>query len=95
MQVRRKDTGILKDGTVLNNGLLGMGNLYHLFETLVQEVNLKVERPTFHVGIEVLQIRVIVNGFEPGGPSVTMGQHLGQRGLATTNVSCYCDVHLI
>jgi len=73
MQVGRKDAGILKDGTVLDNGLLRLGNLNHLLETLVQEVYLQIKRPTGHVGIEDCQLAIVIYGFEPWRPAITMG----------------------
>ena len=93
VEIGCKDTGILEDGAVLDDGVGTLGNLDHLLEALVEEVDLQVERPPLHVGIEVLQVGVVVYGFESGGPSVTVGQHFGQRGLTTANVSCYCDMH--
>ena len=43
MQVGSENLGILKDGTVLDDILLTLGNLYHVVETLVEEIDLEIE----------------------------------------------------
>lgn len=43
MKVGRKDASILKDCTVLDDVFIALTNLYHFFEALVEEINLKVE----------------------------------------------------
>jgi O-acetyl-ADP-ribose deacetylase (regulator of RNase III) len=78
---------------VLNDDILRLGNLYHFLETFIQEIHLQVKRPARHVGIEVGQIGVVVDGFETRRPSVTMRQEFGKCGLATAYVSSYCDMH--
>ena len=54
---------------------------------------MKVERPPLHVGIEVVEIRIVVYGLETWGPMESFCQHSGERCLAAADVSCDCDVH--
>ena len=93
MQVRCEDAGILEDGTILDDGLRRLWDLNDFLESLVQEVDLRVERPPLHVGIEVGEIRVVVDGLEPWGPAVTLGKQSRERGLAASDVSCYGYMH--
>jgi hypothetical protein len=74
MQVGRKDTGIFKDGAILDDGILGLGNLHHLLKPFVEEIDLEIERPTGHVGIKICQIGIIVYGFETWCPTITVGE---------------------
>ena len=93
MQVGSKDAGILKDGAVLDDGVGTSGDFHHVAEPLVEEIHLKVEGQTAHVGVKVLEIRVHLHRFEAGSPSVPLGEHLGQRGLSTPYVSGYGYMH--
>ena len=95
MQVRGKDARVLIDGAVLDDVDFTLRDLHHFLEALVQEVDLQVEWPARHVGIEVLQIGVVVHGLKPRAPPVMFGKQLGQGGLAAADVSCYCDMHII
>ena len=39
-------------------------------------------------------IGVISHGLQILLPAIVFGEHLGQRGLTATDVSCYCYIHL-
>ena len=93
VKIGGKDACVFKDGAVLNDGMFAFGNFNHFLESFVKEVDLCVERPAGHVGVEVGQIGIVVNWFKTWCPSVTVGEHFGERGLATANISCYCDMH--
>ena len=56
-----QDRTIFEDGAVLDDDVVGLGNFDHFLETAVEEVNLKVERPSLHVGIEVGEIGVVAH----------------------------------
>ena len=43
VEVWREDTRVLEDGTVLDDGFLGLRNLNHFLETLGEEVDLDIE----------------------------------------------------
>ena len=51
---------IWRDGTVLDDYLVKLRDVHNILETLVKEINLKVERPSLHILIEVRQIWIIV-----------------------------------
>ena len=93
MQVGRENARVLEDGTVLYDSVVALGNLYNLLEAFVEKVNLQVERPSVHVFVEVVEIRIVVHWLKFGYPAITFGQKFGERGLAASYISCYCDVH--
>ena len=93
MQVWCEYLCILKDGAVLYDYVVGLGNLHHLFETAVEEIDLQVERPPLHVAVEVGKIWVVVNRLEAWCPSVSSGQQLGKCGLTASYVSGNGYVH--
>ena len=93
VQIRGKDTGILEDGTILHDGLVAARNLHHVMETLVQEVNLEIERPALHILIIISEIRIIIHWLEVCLPAISLGKHFGQCSLAATYISCYCYMH--
>ena len=95
VQVGGKDARVLIDGAVLDDVDIALRDFNHLLEALVQEVNLQVERPACHVGIEVFQIGIVVHGLKTRAPPVVLGKQLGQGGLAAADVSCYCDMHIL
>ena len=43
VEVGRKDAGILVDSTILDDVLIGLADLDHVFETLVKEIDLQIE----------------------------------------------------
>ena len=94
MVVLHKDVDTLVDGAVLNDGVVSLLNGQQVAKTLFEEVDLEVERPPIDVLVVVLQVRVLLNSLEAWLPAIVAGQHLRQRGLSATNVSCYCDVHI-
>lgn len=93
VKVGRKDAGILKDGAVLDNNVLGLGDFDNILEALAEEIDLQVEGPAVHVGIVVGKIGIVVNRLEVWRPAITFGEHFGECGLATTDVSGNCDMH--
>ena len=93
VQVGREDAGILEDSPVLNDIFLAFRYFHHLFKPFVQEVNLQVEGPSVHIGVEVLEIRVVVYGFEARLPAISFGEHSGECGFSASDVTGYCDVH--
>ena len=93
MEVRGEDAGVLVDGAVLDDDVLLLGDLHHVLETLVQEVDLQVEGPPLHVFVEVGEVGVEVDGLELRGPPVVGGEHLGQRGLSAADISGDGDMH--
>ncbi|CUQ43260.1 Uncharacterised protein [Segatella copri] len=46
-------------------------------ESLVQEVNLKIKRPTFHILVIISQIWIIIYRLEISFPAISLGKHLG------------------
>ena len=70
-----------------------LADLDHVEEALVEEVDLDIERPAFHVVVEISQIGVEVHGFVFGGPVEVVDQHPGEGGLAAADVACYRDMH--
>ena len=95
MEVRGEYAGVLIDGPVLDYDIVAPGYVHDILEPLVEEINLEIEGPAFHVGVEIRQIRIEIDRLEFRGPTVMGCQHLGQSGLATTYVSCYSDMHIL
>ena len=60
VEVRREDARVLVDCAVLDDHFVELGDVDYVLEALVQEVYLEVERPSFHILVEVCKIRVIV-----------------------------------
>jgi hypothetical protein len=73
--------------------VIGLSNGNQIAETLLQEVHLHIERPAMNIAVVILKIRVMLYGLEPWLPAIMFGQELGERRLATTYISCYCDMH--
>jgi hypothetical protein len=46
-----------------------------------------------NIAVVILKIRVMLYGLEPWFPAIMFGQELGERRLATTYISCNCDMH--
>ena len=93
VEIGGKDASVLKDGAVLDDGVAASTDGHNVFETLVEKIDLQVERPSVHVLIEVFKIRIEVYRFEEGRPVVVLGEHFGQRGLSAADVSGYGNVH--
>lgn len=87
MKVGRKNASILKDCAVLDDVFIALTNFNHFFESLVEEINLKVERPSRHITIEIVEIRIVFYWLKTRRPIISFCQHLGERGLAATDVS--------
>ena len=45
VKIGGENPGIFVDGAVLNDDIVGLGDVHHILESLVEEVNLEVERP--------------------------------------------------
>ena len=71
MQVGCENLSVLEDSTVLDDGFLVLCYFHHVVEALVQEIDLQVERPSFHVLVVVSEVRVVVHRFEVRLPTVT------------------------
>ena len=90
MQIRGKDTCIFKDSTVLYDCILWPWDVYNITKSLVKEVYLEIERPSFHVVIVIFQVWIVVNWLEMSLPSVTFSEHFGECCLTCSDVTCYC-----
>ena len=93
VEIRGENACILVNGPVLNDYLVALGDIHHILETLVEKINLKIERPALHIFVEISKIRIVVNGFEFGSPFVLRCQHPGQSGFSAADVSGYCYMH--
>ena len=50
-----------------------LADLDHVFETLIEEIDLKVKRPASHIPVEILEVRVILHALEARLPAVMFG----------------------
>src|SRR6267154_4353064 len=82
MEVFGKNIGIFINGSVLNDGLLTFPDDPNLVKPAVEEIDLKMKRPTGHVFIKVTKIRVRVNRFIQGSPPVMFRQLFGKSGFS-------------
>ena len=72
MQVWRKNEGIFVDGAVLDDRMRRFFDLLNLRKTAIEVVDLQVKRPTLHVVVEIVEIRVLIDVFEMGVPVVML-----------------------
>src|SRR5690606_41213029 len=61
VQISREYVCILVDSTILYCSPFASADLMNLFEPCIQEINLNMVRPTFHVLIKVAEIGIIIN----------------------------------
>jgi hypothetical protein len=95
VEIWGKDARILEDGSILHDGLLRTGNLHHIVESLVQKVNLKIERPSLHILVIIGKVWIVIYRLEVCLPAISLGKHLGQGSLAASYISCYCYMHFL
>src|SRR5258706_7112806 len=79
MKVLGKNIGVFVDGSVLNDRLLAFADNPHLVKPAIEKIDLKMKSPTCHVFIQITKIRVGVNGFIKGSPTIMLRQLFGQR----------------
>ena len=89
-----KDVHTLIDASILNGGFREAVDFQHVPEALFQEEHLSIERPSFQILVIILQIGILHHGLVFGYPSIMVGQHPCQCGLAASYVSCYDYVHI-
>jgi hypothetical protein len=77
MQVGRKDVGILINGSVLNNIDSTFANFQYLAIPTVEEVYLEIKTPTFHLGVKVIQIRIVHHILKVRFPFIVLGKQMG------------------
>lgn len=91
--VGRKDVYAFKDAAVLHNGSCALGNGKYIFESFFQEEDFKVERPSFHIFVEDIEIGVFCHAFKFGRPSIVLRKKGGECGFSATDVSRNGYVH--
>ncbi len=72
MEIGGKDVCVFVNRTVLDNGLFAIPDFPDLIKPAVEEVNLKMERPSRHVIIKILEVRILVNGLIQRRPPVVL-----------------------
>jgi hypothetical protein len=92
VKVGRENVSVFVNGSILNDGFIAVADLVYLIKPTVQEIDLQVKSPTRHVGIEILEVRIVVYGFIQGCPSVVPGQSFGEGGFSGTDIAGYGDV---
>lgn len=65
------------------------------FKSIVEEKNLKGKRPSRHVSIEVLEVRVVHDCLEMWLPRKTLREHFGKGRFSGSDVSCDRDENLL
>jgi len=95
VEIWGKDARIFEDGSILHDGLLRTGYLYHIVESLVQKVNLKIKRPSLHILVIIGKVWIVIYRLEVCLPAISLGKHLGQGSLAASYISCYCYMHCL
>ena len=68
----------LVDGTILNNSMVGLGDVDEIAESLLEEIHLHIERPTVNIAVVILEIRVTINRLKPWLPAIMFGQKTGK-----------------
>src|SRR5690606_28889862 len=64
VQAVRKDVGDLVYRRVMNHVDLFDLKFYDMLETTVQKEDLQIESPSFHITVEILQIRIVFYSFK-------------------------------
>ena len=93
MVVGGKDIHPLEDAAVLDDGDIRLCDVEEVAEALLEEENLKGERPSRDVFVVVVEIGVVVDGFKFRNPSIMLGEQIGKRGFPATYVSSDDDMH--
>ena len=93
--VRHEDIYALENRAVLDDDIIGMGDFQNILETLRQEIDFQVERPSLDVLIVIFKIRIICNRLILRRPAIMFRQHTGQCRLAAADISCYSNVHIM
>jgi isoleucyl-tRNA synthetase len=87
VQGAREDLGVLVDGAVLDERDRAAADLDLRLEALAQEVDLEVEAPAGHVGVEHVQVGILDDRLEVGAPAELLAQARGELGLAHADVA--------
>ena len=93
--VGRKDINTFKDGAVLDDRLFTVLDFQQILESLLQIEHLHIECPSRDILVIVIDIGVFCNGLQVLFPSIMFRKHLGECCLSTTDISCYCYIHLL
>ena len=88
----RKNKSILIYSAVLHHYIGTLLYVDNLLETVVQEINLQIERPPWHIVVKIVQIRVVLHILVVGLPFEVFSQNLGQSSFTGTNVSGNSDM---
>ena len=74
MKIWSENLRIFKDSSILNNCIITLGDFYYIMKSLIQEIDLQVERPSFHILVIISQIGIIINRFEIRFPTISFAQ---------------------
>ena len=83
----------LEDCPVLDYHIIRLGYLHEVLETLLEEIYLKVERPSLDILVVILQVWVICDSLVFRGPSIIIHKHSRQSGLPCTDISGNTNEH--
>lgn len=53
------------------------------------------ERPSRHIAIEIVEVRIVFYRLETRRPIIYFCQHLGERGLTASDISCNSYIHVV
>lgn len=87
MQVIGKDLHILVDGAILHGGEIALGHPLMGFESLGEKINLQIEAPAPHIGIEIVQIRIVDDALVKRLPAEPIGDNVSERGFPNADVA--------
>ena len=73
IEIGCKDICVLINCPVLDGGHIVRLDFGNLPEATVQEIDLKIESPSRHILIKILQVRVFVNRFKKRMPTIMFG----------------------
>ena len=68
VEIGCKDECVLVDRPVLHRALGACADLMDLLEPAVQKVDLHMKCPAVHVGVEIAEVRVVLDGFKKRAP---------------------------
>ena len=93
MEVWGKNIGILINRTILNDRFARFSDLKDLVKPGIEELDLKVERPTLHICIKIVQVRIIIDILIMRFPHEMFAKYAGQSSFARSDIPRYCNVH--
>jgi len=87
VEVGGENVGIFVNGAVLHHGDITLQNFENLLISVVQEIDLKIERPALHVVVKICEVGVVFGALKMRDPTELSGEFFAKGGLSGTYVA--------